>query len=698
MAPDDLNRSSPAISPAAVAASLAAAGLAVDPDGLARLVAGVAAAPGGEDAWAWLPLLARLAGWIDLPPLPGDVRRSLRDWLDAERARDCGLADASPRAGRLDALRAELRTQGLDGFLVPLADEHNGEYIPPAAQRLAWLTGFTGSAGMAVVLGRRAALFVDGRYTLQARAQVDGALYEFQHLIENPPAGWIATAVEKGERLGFDPWLHSPAAVEAFRTACAKTGAELVAVDRNPVDVVWTARPPAPLGIVSAHPFDFTGRTAADKIAEIGRAMAEKGAAATVLSAPDSIAWLLNVRGADVPHTPLPLSFAIVTRDIVTRDQAPVAWFVDRRKLAPGLESHLGPEISIHPPDAFGSALDALGQGGRPVLLDKAGTNDWIWRRLADAKAKIVAGNDPCQLPKARKNGVELAGMRAAHRRDGAALVRFLAWLARTAPAGTVDEIMAAARLADFRRAGERFCDFSFTTSSGAGPNGAIVHYRVTDTSNRRLAPGEIYLVDSGAQYLDGTTDVTRTVFIGGGAAPTPEMRDRFTRVLRGHIALARARFPAGTSGEHLDALARVALWEAGLDYDHGTGHGVGSFLSVHEGPQRVAKRGSAVPLEPGMIVSNEPGYYKAGAYGIRIENLVVVREGAAGEGGRAMLEFETLTLAPIERALIEPTLLSAAERAWLDAYHARVRAEIGPLVDAETAAWLDAATAPIGD
>jgi Xaa-Pro aminopeptidase len=500
--------------------------------------------------------------------------------------------------------------------------------------------------------------------------------------------------VAKGERLGFDPWLHSPAAVEGFRAACAKAGADLVAVDRNPVDAVWAARPPAPLGLVGPHPIDYAGRSAADKIAEIGRAMAEKDAAATVLSAPDSIAWAINVRGADVPHTPLPLSFAIVNRD---RHPA-VAWFVDARKLAPGLEAHLGAHVAIHPPDAFGAALDELGMSGRPVLLDKAATSDWIWQRLVQAKARIVAGNDPCQLPKARKNAVELAGTRAAHRRDGAALIRFLAWLARTAPSGTVDEMAAAERLAQFRRAGERFRDFSFTTISGAGPNGAIVHYRVTAASNRRLAPGEIYLIDSGAQYLDGTTDVTRTVFIGGGATPSPEMRDRFTRVLKGHIALGRARFPKGTAGEHLDALARLALWEAGLDYDHGTGHGVGSFLSVHEGPQRVAKRGSAVPLDPGMIVSNEPGYYKTGAYGIRIENLVVVREGAAGEGGRDMLEFETLTLAPIERALIEPAILSAAERAWLDAYHARVRAEIGPLVDAETAVWLEQATQPIGD
>ncbi|HYM03716.1 MAG TPA: aminopeptidase family protein P, partial [Stellaceae bacterium] len=430
------------------------------------------------------------------------------------------------------------------------------------------------------------------------------------------------------------------------------------------------------------------GESAAAKRTRLGHALTTEGAAAAVLTAPESIAWLLNIRGGDVPHTPLPLSFAIVSRD------ATVDLFIDRRKLMPGLPEHLGNAVRVAAPEAFGPALLALGKEGRRVLADPASAAAWVFDQLAAGGAQVQRGSDPCAVPKACKNTVELDGTRAAHRRDGAALTTFLAWLAETAPRGELSEIAASDRLEALRRHSEHFRDLSFPTISGAGPNGAIVHYRASRQSERRLEPGTLYLIDSGAQYLDGTTDVTRTVAIG---EPSAEMRDRFTRVLKGHIALATCRFPKGTTGSQLDALARRALWEVGLDYDHGTGHGVGSFLAVHEGPQRISKVANNQPLLPGMIVSDEPGYYKAGAYGIRIENLVVVVPLDAGDvGERPLFGFETLTLAPIDRTLVEPTLLERAEIAWLDAYHARVRDVLTPLVDPATVRWLAQATRPL--
>ena len=434
------------------------------------------------------------------------------------------------------------------------------------------------------------------------------------------------------------------------------------------------------------HELRFAGRAAADKRRALADKLAADGVDAVVLTAPDSIAWLLNIRGGDVPRTPLPLGFAILHRD------AAVELFIDRRKLVPGLEGHLGNGVAVNPPDAFGAALDRLGAAKRRVLADPSGAAAWVFDRLAAAGAEAVRGDDPCALPKACKNPVELAGARAAHRRDGAAVTRFLAWLGPAADGG-LTEIAAAERLAVLRRGNELFRDFSFDSISGAGPNGAIVHYRVTPRTDRRLESGQLYLIDSGAQYLDGTTDITRTVAIG---TPTAEMRDRFTRVLKGHIALATARFPKGTTGSQLDTLARTALWQAGLDYDHGTGHGVGSYLGVHEGPHRIAKVPNRVPLEVGMIVSNEPGYYKPGAYGIRIENLVTVVPAEVEGAERPMLGFDTLTLAPIDRNLVEPALMTADEIAWLDSYHARVRETLTPLLDAGTAEWLAAATAPM--
>ena len=594
------------------------------------------------------------------------------------------MSDAGDRLARL---RAELRRLGVDGFLVPRADAHQGEYVPASAQRLAWLTGFTGSAGLAVVLTERAALFVDGRYTLQAQDQVDASLYALRHVIEQPATEWISANLPKGAALGYDPWLHTPGELERYRAASERAGGSLRPLASNPIDAIWTDRPAPPLAPVVPHDLRFAGKSAAEKRREIGAALAKDAIDAAVLTAPDSIAWLLNIRGGDVPHTPLPLSFAILHAD------AHVELFIDRRKLASGTEAHLGPEVKAAEPDELGPALDRLGAAKKRVLADPAMAAAWVFDRLSAAGARVQRAADPCQLPKACKNEVELAGTRAAHRRDGAALTRFLAWLAATAAEGALTEIAASDELEKFRRGGENFRDLSFPTISGAGSNGAIVHYHATPRTERRLEPGTLYLVDSGAQYLDGTTDVTRTVAIG---TPAPEMRDRFTRVLKGHIALALCHFPKGTSGSQLDALARRALWEAGLDYDHGTGHGVGSYLGVHEGPQRISKLPSAQALMPGMIVSNEPGYYKTGAYGIRIENLVVVTKLPEDGAEREMLGFETITLAPIDRACVEPSLLDAREVAWFDAYHARVRQELAPLVDAATAQWLAAATQPL--
>jgi len=591
---------------------------------------------------------------------------------------------------RLAALRAELTGRGLTGFIVPRADEYLGEYVPPSAQRLAWLTGFTGSAGIAVVLRDKAAVFSDGRYTLQVRAEIDLSLYEPLHLLDLPPARWLSQVLVSGDRLGFDPRLHTAEQIEPLRRACRRAGAELVGCADNPLDAVWVeGRPAPPCAPVEIQPRTLAGRGSEDKRGEIAAALRADGDDALVLTAPDSIAWLLNIRGGDVAHTPVPLSFAIVHAD------ASVDLFIDPAKLTdPALADHLGPTVRTAPPQALDAALDRLGAEGRQVRIDAAATTLHVVERLTAAGARLNRAADPCQLPKACKNAAESEGTRAAHRRDAVAMVRFLCWLEAEAPRGHVDELSAAAQLERFRAMGDLYRGLSFDTISGAGPNGAIVHYHSSPATNRRLLPGDLYLVDSGGQYLDGTTDITRTVAIGPAGI---EERRRFTLVLKGHIAVARARFPVGTTGSQLDVLARLALWAEGLDYDHGTGHGVGSYLSVHEGPQRISKVGNSIALQPGMILSNEPGYYKTGAYGIRIENLLqVVSLSAPPETERPLLGFDTLTLVPIDRTLIETALLDPAERAWLDAYHARVRGEIGPLLDGSTAAWLESATRPL--
>jgi Xaa-Pro aminopeptidase len=592
-------------------------------------------------------------------------------------------------SGRVTRLRELLGKRGLDAMLVPRADEHQGEYVPPSAERLAWLTGFTGSAGLAVVARTAAAVFVDGRYTLQAKAQVDARLFEVLEIPDAKLSDWLGRKLRSGAVVGFDPKLHTAGIVEDLAKALQARGIKLKPVAKNLVDGIWgRERPAPPANPVVPHPLKYAGKPAEQKIADLQAALRQDGQDAAVLTLPDSIAWLLNIRGSDVPHNPVALAFAIVPAS------GKLELFVDSAKIGADAKAHLAPLARISSPENLEVRLAALKTAGKHVRLDPATASFWFFRRLKGGKGRIERGADPCILPKARKNATEIKGARAAQKRDGAAMVRFLAWLDREAPKGSVDEIEAARQLETMRAETQALKEISFDTISGAGSNGAIVHYRVATTTNRKLSPGELFLIDSGAQYLDGTTDITRTVAIG---KPTREMRERFTLVLKGHIAVASAVFPKGTRGIDLDPFARRALWGAGLDFDHGTGHGVGSYLSVHEGPQSISKRGM-VALEPGMIISNEPGYYKTGAYGIRIENLVLVTEAEKPAGAeRDLFAFETLTVVPIDRRLIIVDMLSPDELAWLDAYHVRVREVIGPELGPADRAWLEQATAPVG-
>lgn len=596
-----------------------------------------------------------------------------------------------PEAGvaltaRLAALREELARRKLTGFVVPRADQQQNEYVPPSEERLAWLTGFTGSAGLAVVLTQEAAVFVDGRYTIQAAKQVDAKAWAVESLIDPPPESWLSAHLKAGDRLGFDPWLHTSAAAERLAAACAKAGAELVAVDSNPVDAIWHDRPQPPLAPVVVHGLQNAGAAEAAKVAQIRSEIDKLGVDALVLSDSHAVAWTFNIRGADVAHTPLPLSYALVPKD------GRPTIFIDHRKLSNLTRDHLEQSADVREPDAMAPTLMALARSGAAIALDNATAADALTRLIAGAGGKPVRGNDPVALLKAVKNATEIAGTKTAHVRDAVALARFLAWIDREAPSGKLTEIDAVEALETFRRDTGALRDVSFPTISGTGPNGAIVHYRVTRKSNRRIAPGDLLLIDSGAQYEDGTTDVTRTMAVG---EPTGEMRDRFTRVLRGHIAIARAIFPDGTTGAQLDTLARQYLWAAGVDFEHGTGHGVGSYLSVHEGPARISKLGTT-PLKRGMILSNEPGYYKTDGFGIRIENLELVVAADIEGAEKPMNTFETLTLAPIDRRLIDVAMLSRDELHWLNAYHARVRAEVREGLDEATKAWLDQATAEL--
>jgi Xaa-Pro aminopeptidase len=587
---------------------------------------------------------------------------------------------------RLAAFRAELARRKLTGFVIPRADQQQNEYVAASEERLAWLTGFTGSAGLAIVLAQEAAVFVDGRYTLQAAKQVDAKAWQVEPLVDPPPESWLATHLVAGDRLGFDPWLHTSAAAERLAAACAKAGAELIAVETNPLDSVWTERPAPPLGPVAVHGIQYSGEAESDKLTRIRREIGKLGVDALVLSDSHAVAWTFNIRGADVSHTPLPLAYALVPK------QGRPTIFIDHRKLSNSARDHLERSANVVEPQALTAELTVLAQRGASIALDNATAADALSRLITGAGGKAVRGNDPVSLLKAVKNLTEVEGTRTAHRRDAVALARFLAWIDREGPVGNLTEIGAVEALETFRRETGALKDVSFPTIAGTGPNGAIVHYRVTRMTNRRIAPGDLLLIDSGAQYQDGTTDVTRTIAIG---APTDEMRDRFTRVLRGHIAIARAVFPDGTTGAQLDTLARQFLWQAGIDFEHGTGHGVGSYLSVHEGPARISKLGTA-PLRRGMILSNEPGFYKTDAFGIRIENLELVVGTEIAGAEKSMNAFETLTLAPIDRRLIDLKMLRPDELAWLNDYHAQVRREVRAAVDEATAAWLDAATAPL--
>ena len=577
-------------------------------------------------------------------------------------------------------IRKAMADQGLDGFVVPHEDEHQNEYLPAANDRLAWATGFTGSAGAAVILKDKAAVFVDGRYTLQVRDQVDEAMFEIRDLVDGGVPAYLEAATAKGQAIGYDPRLHSPDALAHLRAAAAKAGAELRAVTLNPLDTAWgQARPAQPAAPVVPHPITYAGETSISKRHRIGETLAARGAQAAVITAPASLAWLFNVRGGDVIRSPLPLGQAILNADGSARI------FLDPAKITSDLPAWLGNEVRLETPADLLQALADL--RGKAVLVDPGQSSAWYFEALGDAGANVVRGDDPCVLPRACKNAVEIEGTKRAHARDGAALTRFLHWVATEGQINPPDEIEAVTKLEGFRQESGLLKDLSFDTIAGAAANGAIVHYRPTERLNKRTEMGSLLLVDSGAQYLDGTTDVTRTVAIG---EPTREMCERFTLVLKGHLALARVRFPVGTTGSALDVLARMALWAHGLDYDHGTGHGVGSYLGVHEGPHRIAKAPNSVALRPGMIVSNEPGYYKEGAYGIRIETLQFVTEPAMIEGGeRPMLGFETLTLAPIDRRLVVKAMMTPEEIAQLDAYHARVLAIVGPQVPADVAAWL---------
>ena len=593
---------------------------------------------------------------------------------------------------RLDALRKELDRRGLDGFVVPISDEHISEYVGAYAQRLAWLTGFGGSAGTVVVLRDKAAIFVDGRYTLQVRDQVDGKLYEYKSVPQDSLGEWIVANAAQGARIGFDPWLHTHGWAKGVGKQLAEAGAELVAVESNPVDAVWQDRPAPSSAPAFVHDDTHAGRSSAEKRSEVAAWLKAKQLDAAVISALDSVAWLLNIRGADVDRTPVALSYVIAHADGTAQ------LFIAPEKVTPELVRHLGNAVTVRPRAEFQAALGTL--GGQRVAVDPNYGVAAIFDALEAAGAKPVAERDPTILPKATKNPVEQQGHRNAQARDGAAIARFLHWLSVEAPKGGETELSAAARLQAFREETGLLKDLSFDTISAAGPHAAIPHYRVDEDSNLPIQPGSIFLVDSGGQYADGTTDITRTVWIGPGE-PSAEEKDRFTRVLKGHIALAEQTFPAGTIGAQLDTLARMFLWQAGVDYAHGTGHGVGSFLAVHEGPQRIAKArggqaGTDQELLAGMILSNEPGYYKSGAYGIRIENLVLVEERAIEGAEGDWLGFETLTFAPIDKALVDRTLLSAAELAWWNAYHDRVRQVLGPQLEGAALAWLEDACRPL--
>lgn len=596
------------------------------------------------------------------------------------------VSDTTQSANRITSLRLELKRQGLSGFVVPRADEHQSEYAPKNAERLAWLTGFTGSAGNAVILLDKAAVIIDGRYTLQAAEQVDQAVITPVQLAEMTAEDWISANLPNDGILAYDPWLHTADSVKRLEAAVAKASGRLLALETNPIDGIWADRPAPPNAPVHPHPKKYAGEDVASKLRRVRAALAEAKLDTLIVSDPHNLAWTFNLRGGDVSHTPLPIGYAIIP----THGEATI--FLDPAKMTNEAGAAIGSFAFVEPPEKLIAALDRLGSAKAKVRIDSSSGAAALAQKIEATGGKADIGPDPISLMKAVKNRTEIAGSRTAHKRDGVAVTRFLFWLAENAPSGTLTEIDAVDALEAFRAETGCLKDVSFPSISGSGPHAALPHYRVNRESNLRLEQGQIYLIDSGAQFEDGTTDITRTIIVG---KPSAEMRDRFTRVLKGHIAIAQAVFPKGTSGAQLDMLARQPLWEVGLDFDHGTGHGIGSYLSVHEGPQRLAKTGTT-PLEAGMLLSNEPGYYKEGSFGIRIENLILVEERTIDGAERPMLGFETLTFAPIDLALVEPKLMTANEIAWLNAYHAKVRQLIGPELNAKTRAWLEQVTANI--
>jgi Xaa-Pro aminopeptidase len=659
-------------------------------DGIKDILRGIAAAPddiGAPDMW------------LKLFKTNGDAEtaaqlKALKNRLAAEQE----AGQANKTENRLEALRAEMKKRGIDGFFIPRADEFQGEYVPKRAERLAWITGFTGSAGYAVVLNDKAGFFTDGRYTLQARDQVSAKDFEICNLSEDQhpyptmtPVEWIEKNLPAGAAFGIDPWVHTPNDMKKIKEAVEKAGGTLVLLDDNPLDAAWRDQPPAPLAPVVPHPMQYAGKESLDKRQDLAKALAEKGADAIAITLPEEICWLLNIRGGDVPCTPFALSYAIAHKD------GTVDWFVDERKLTDDTKQWIGADVRLHAPEDFSTAIENLSAAGKKLWVDPAAAPVKLLDLTEGGTGGLHLERSPIQLMKAKKNAVEIEGAINAHIRDGVAITRFLAAILEQGAAARHDELSATQLLQDIRAEGEKFRGLSFDTISGAGGNGAIVHYRSAPETNKPLLAGPVYLVDSGGQYLDGTTDITRTIAVD---TPTQEMKENFTRVLKGHIAVAMATFPEGTTGDKLDVLARKPLKDVGLDFAHGTGHGVGSYLSVHEGPCGISPRATAVPLEPGMIISNEPGFYKEGEYGIRIETLVtVVDTGEKTKDGKKLLGFKTLTLAPVDRNLIEPALMTPEELGWLNDYHAHVAKKLLPLLektDPKAAAFLQQATAPI--
>ena len=581
-------------------------------------------------------------------------------------------------SAKIAALRTLLGEWSLDGVIVPRADEHLGEYVPPSAERLSWLTGFTGSAGLAAVTSRKAAVFSDGRYTLQLQTETDGSLWERRHLTEEPAARWLVEAGAK--RIGYDPWLISEEALRPY----AQAGLEMVALEANPVDAIWSDRPAPPAGVAVLHPLEFAGKPSVEKRQELAATLRAAGLKAAVISDPASVAWLFNIRGQDVGFTPFLLGFALLY------DDASATLFTTPAKIPAAIHDWLGAEVTVADRPALAPALAAL--AGQKVRVDTQGSPAWFAQTLTAAGAQVESGLDPCLLPKACKNPTEQQGSRDAHLRDAIAMTRFLYWLDTSLASGAaLTELSVAAKLLALRHEMAGFQGESFPAITAAGEHGAIVHYRASAESDRALQRNEVYLIDSGGQYLCGTTDITRTIWTGPDVAPAA-LRARYTRVLRGHSAIARLIFPPGVTGAHIDGFARAALWQMGLDYDHGTGHGVGSYLSVHEGPVSISRAARPIALQPGMILSNEPGYYEPDAYGIRLENLVLVQKANLPGTTRSFLSFETLSLAPFDPRLIDWDGLNAEERDWLNAYHLRVIDTLAPYLDAPCREWLQKA------